>query len=460
MASNAVSNFGLAAPLNSENIFIVVRFSPHRSYVIETSFADSVRDLKCKVAQRAGFSPDNIHLVLAGQRLQDMDLVQAYGIGSHTTLHAFCQQKEGAHNESEQTVQDFSLSFDNVSHNHVENRTSKERNLDHAQNETGNAGRNLQAYNRFFVYCKLCDGIRPAKLRLVCRECGNGAFLVNRGPSNWQDISSSTTITGKCTAESCNCMTPRFYMRCIESHDGDVDGTAVILKHINMNRRRVECIACGGVESHVLIFPCLLGHVICLACFRQYCSVCLSERRFTEHETHGYTLPCPAGCPDSYIEESHHFLILGKEKYERYKSFGAEEFVLQNGGMLCPAPGCGMGLFPDNDERRVKCGECQFESCRDCRQEYHIGSCHNMESLTSQRSPDLQISEEMAERACWEMQSLSLIEETTKSCPNCHTKTERNGGCMHMVCSRCECEWCWICVKPWTRECMAQHWFG
>ncbi|RUS90617.1 hypothetical protein EGW08_001614, partial [Elysia chlorotica] len=251
-----------------------------------------------------------------------------------------------------------------------------------------------------------------------------------------------------------------FYLRCVEPHEGDTDGTAVALKHINMNRRRVDCIACADVVSHVLIFPCEAGHVICLSCFCQYCSVCLDERRFTEHERHGYTLPCPAGCPESYIEESHHFLLLGKEKYERYKNFGAEEYVLQNGGVLCPARGCGMGLFPEDDSRLIRCGNCQFESCKDCRREYHTGSCHEMETIALTASTGMGITADMAERASWEMQSMSLIEETTKACPNCRCKTERNGGCMHMVCPRCECEWCWICVRPWTRDCMAQHWFG
>ncbi|GFR60793.1 E3 ubiquitin-protein ligase parkin [Elysia marginata] len=324
MASNAASNQGLAATLDSDcnsfNISLAVKFSPQRSYVIEISSRDSVKVLKSIVAQKAGLFPEDIHLVLVGQQLQDTDSLQVHGIDSYTTVHAFCRPNGNNLEASVKTVQD----VDNLRYHGSHNQPSAEKDYSECpQNESldanrrqdvpyhGSPTRRQQGYNRFFVYCKLCDGIRPAKLRLVCRECCNGAFLVDRGPCNWQDISSSTTITGRCTAKNCNCVTPRFYLRCFESHEGDLDGTAVVLKHINMNRRRVECIACGDVESHVLIFPCALGHVICLACFRQYCSVCLSERRFTEHETHGYTLPCPAGCLESYIEESHHFLLLG-----------------------------------------------------------------------------------------------------------------------------------------------------
>jgi len=33
----------------------------------------------------------------------------------------------------------------------------------------------------------------------------------------------------------------------------------------------------------------------------------------------------------------------------------------------------------------------------------------------------------------------------TKSCPRCDFETEKNGGCNHMTCQHCKCDWCWIC---------------
>ncbi|KAF4794855.1 E3 ubiquitin-protein ligase parkin [Turdus rufiventris] len=62
-----------------------------------------------------------------------------------------------------------------------------------------------------------------------------------------------------------------------------------------------------------------------------------------------------AGCPDSLIKELHHFRILGEEQYSRYQRYGAEECVLQMGGVLCPTPGCGAGLLPEPGLRRIVC---------------------------------------------------------------------------------------------------------
>lgn len=69
----------------------------------------------------------------------------------------------------------------------------------------------------------------------------------------------------------------------------------------------------------------------------------------------GYSLGCPAGCENSLIEETHHFQILGRDQYLRLLHFGAEEYTMSAGGILCPQPGCGNGLIPDPSCRRIQC---------------------------------------------------------------------------------------------------------
>lgn len=58
-----------------------------------------------------------------------------------------------------------------------------------------------------------------------------------------------------------------------------------------------------------------------------------------------------------------------------------------------------------------------------------------------------------------EDESLNLIRQTTKSCPNCNVSTERNGGCAHICCTQCYFEWCFICKSKWSDECQWDHWF-
>ena len=37
----------------------------------------------------------------------------------------------------------------------------------------------------------------------------------------------------------------------------------------------------------------------------------------------------------------------------------------------------------------------------------------------------------------------------TKECPRCETPIEKNGGCNHMTCSKCNWHWCWVCFREW-----------
>uniref|UniRef100_A0A3Q2CPR7 E3 ubiquitin-protein ligase parkin n=2 Tax=Cyprinodon variegatus TaxID=28743 RepID=A0A3Q2CPR7_CYPVA len=70
------------------------------------------------------------------------------------------------------------------------------------------------------------------------------------------------------------------------------------------------------------------------------------------------------------------------------------------------------------------------------------------------------VEEEASRRGRWEQESLLLIRTSTKKCPSCLVPVERNGGCMHMQCSVCRAEWCWLCGVLWNRDCMGNHWFG
>lgn len=105
----------------------------------------------------------------------------------------------------------------------------------------------------------------------------------------------------------------------------------------------------------------------------------LRERQFVLDDAIGYTIACPAGCPDSFIDECHHFKLLTNEQviffaiificewkfflisdflniqYELYQRFATEECVLHAGGVLCPQPGCGEGIIVDSSCDKVAC---------------------------------------------------------------------------------------------------------
>ncbi|KAK3098498.1 hypothetical protein FSP39_020070, partial [Pinctada imbricata] len=310
----------------------------------------------------------------------------------------------------------------------------------------------------YFVYCKKCQSLQPGKLRVICSHCKQGNIVLDtldREPQGFEDVLHNQDISGECKSDECHArQIAQFYFKCAQHqselslHD-ELDQSEAVLQHVRPNRKQVECITCSEITHHVM----------CMDCFQSYCIVQLNERRFVEDPHIGYSLPCPAGCPDSLIKDAHHFYLLGKEQYERYKNFGAEEYVLQNGGILCPAIGCGIGFLLEGNSRKITCPVCRGEFCRECRQDYHVDE-NCTQHILEEASQDVNAMYERELRARWDTASLDTIGKISKPCPNCRTKTERAGGCMHMKCSRCGEDWCWLCETKWNRECQGNHWFG
>lgn len=215
----------------------------------------------------------------------------------------------------------------------------------------------------FFVHCPECKMLCRGKLRVRCNICKGGAFTVHRDPSCWEDVLEAKRIHGHCESSDIACVEneendlpyAEFYFKCSEHPSGGEKDYAAPLSLIKTNLKDVPCLACGDVNDPVLVFPCEAGHVSCLDCFQRYCTSRLQDRQFMPHPDFGYTLPCPVGCENSFIEEVHHFKLLSKDQYERYQRFATEEFVLQAGGVLCPQPNCGMGIIVDEDCTRVHC---------------------------------------------------------------------------------------------------------
>ncbi|KAG0411446.1 hypothetical protein HPB47_011438 [Ixodes persulcatus] len=472
----------------------------------------------------------------------------------------------------------------------------------------------------FFVYCKSpCGRVEPGKLRVRCATCGQGCFLLDRVATNThvlacEDRTLAERLTGQlvhsqlaaqnvrlgrlsgsCEQEGCGGRLADFFFKCASSNrlEGHDQRGSTVLPLVRCNFLGVPCLSCTDVSRIVLVFPCTSSHVICLECFGIYCRSRLDERGFVQHPQLGSTLPCPVGCDDSFIQETHHFCLLGPEQvlsavnswpagpkirkvqvqvherghhnlahldlnfpylrscgpavdgghcedarrvsrvfvrvsavnswpagpkirkvqvqvherghhnlahldlnfpylrscgpavdgghcedarrvsrvllgYQRYQRFAAEEFVLQAGGVLCPQPGCGQGILVDQGCTRVTCEAatqgCGFVFCRLCLQGHHLGPCvrDQDDSAALGSVSAYPVDEAQARDSRWDEASRLTVRSTTKPCPMCRTPTERDGGCMHMICSRSQCgfQWCWLCQTEWSRNCMGAHWFG
>ncbi|CAG9766782.1 unnamed protein product [Ceutorhynchus assimilis] len=449
-----------------------------------------VSHIKKMVAPQIGLQPEELKVIFAGKELGDDIIIEECDLGQQSILHVVkikpgnVQSKISASSTpNSKTLMPLCESLDDLMFSassgsrtasiSIGNETSTSDSLLDEIEVVANNEKSKPKKVHFYVYCPTCKKLTQGKLRVRCHFCKSGAFTVHSDPQNWSHVLESKQITGTCENDSEFCENilqnkeptfAEFYFKCSEHISLGENDQAVPLDLIRPNLRQLQCLACFEITETIFSFPCEDDHVTCLDCFEAYCKAKLSDRQFWQHPEYGYTLACPSGCANSFIKEIHHFRLLDDEHYERYHRFATEEFVLQSGGLLCPQPGCGMGILADPECIRITCQNCKYVFCRNCLQGYHIGSCDPPEiQETSGTSGDCGTELNCDNRnGAGDDASRTTIKVITKPCPSCKTPTERDGGCMHMVCTRAGCQfhWCWVCQTEWTRECMGDHWFG
>ncbi|XP_054260838.1 E3 ubiquitin-protein ligase parkin-like isoform X1 [Macrosteles quadrilineatus] len=437
---------------NTLNIYVKSNTGKTLSVSLDPKW--DVKNVKEVIAPKLGLPPDELKIIFAGKELEDSIIIEDCDLGEQSILHAVKTKRRTSSSPATKPLNEAlkDLQLANITETEDAPLTEEEAVVERKR-------------VHFYVYCASpCGGVREGKLRVRCSSCKSGAFTVDSDPRCWEDVLKPLKISGHCEEEACPDGAvgwAEFYFKCSEHTSQGEKDQAVPLYLIRANLREVPCLACTDVSDPVLVFPCEASHVTCLECFRQYCVTRLRERQFVSDEQLGYTLPCPAGCPDSLIAECHHFRLLTQEQYAQYQRFGAEEFVLKAGGVLCPQPGCGAGILADPDCIRITCvNGCGFVFCRLCLQGYHNGDCDSREQTAAVGSSGYSVDPHRAGAARWDEASRVTIRVMTKPCPECRTATERDGGCMHMVCTRCNFHWCWVCQTEWTRDCMGAHWFG
>ncbi|KAM6462844.1 E3 ubiquitin-protein ligase parkin isoform 7-T8 [Liasis olivaceus] len=427
---------------NSSECHVFVRFNSSHGFPMEVDSDTSIFQLKEAVAKRQGVPADQLRVIFAGKELSNDLTLKNCDLPQQSIVH-IVQKRQKSENENSGVLpsnggEPKSLTRVDLNTNLLPSDSSGLAVILNNKVPTPSDNSDAAKYNSFYIFCKSsCQAVKPGKLRVRCKTCKHGTLTLARDPSCWEDVLIPNRISGICHFQNCSGEIAEFYFKC-GAHPTSDSETSVPLNLITTNSRYISCITCTDVRTPVLVFPCIHHHVICLGCFHLYCVTMLNNRQFVHNPVFGYSLPCVAGCPDSLIKELHHFRILGEEQYNRYQCYGAEEYVLQMGGVLCPAPGCGAGLLPEPDMRKIVCEPSNGLGCG-----------------------GFEIDEHAAMQARWEDASKETIRRTTKPCPKCHVPVEKDGGCMHMKCPQPQCkfEWCWKCSLEWNRTCMGDHWF-
>ena len=126
--------------------------------------------------------------------------------------------------------------------------------------------------------------------------------------------------------------------------------------------------------------------------------------------------------------------MLGQDTYHKFKRLLINyEVTNSKDKKFCPHPGCEQILQCSvKGQKKLQCPSCKKDICFQCQVPWHDGqSCRQ------------------AMDAIYKGWAKSF---GAHKCPQCSVPVEKNDGCNHMNCPRCNHYWCWSCGLP------VSHW--
>ncbi|KAF9699153.1 hypothetical protein EKO04_003043 [Ascochyta lentis] len=182
------------------------------------------------------------------------------------------------------------------------------------------------------------------------------------------------------------------------------------------------------------------------------CDDCYASWIASQLEANGWQeVKCPGTSCKANLTYEEIKAFAGKDVFERYDSFQARSALASDPNFRwCRAEGCLSGQIHDVEEvgNIFTCVECHARFCTVHEGAYHDNeTCQAYEYRTSGQK-------ERDERKKEEEASEKAVEKLTKKCPRetCQSPIEKNGGCNHMTCWKCQHQFCFVCLGGnWNR---------
>lgn len=202
-------------------------------------------------------------------------------------------------------------------------------------------------------------------------------------------------------------------------------------RQADLELRTYECAICAmdySIEDFYTLDGC--DHRVCVSCMQRYVEAKISERDIKD-------IPCPMGsnCQEVVsFNQIMHFLPI--DLFKKYDTMLLQVTLESDPSCrFCPRPGCGTAMLGNPDRPRMNCPRdgCRFAYCFNCREAWHDG-------VTCEAYQEWKI-----DNANVDNTFTTWANQNAKPCPNCHVIIDKNGGCNHMKCTRCQTDFCWQC---------------
>lgn len=176
-----------------------------------------------------------------------------------------------------------------------------------------------------------------------------------------------------------------------------------------------------------------------LSCDHRYCTKCLNrqvEVGLNSKSTNSLKCPDPE-CRRPFTNTTIRKIVgFFSGKRRQCQELADQKYLISlPNSQHCPTPNCRY-IMKDkgNQPHTVQCPDCQAQYCSHC-------TLPHAENVSCRQAKDQQVSE--ADKA-----SKKLVQSISTRCPQCGTNIQKDGGCNHMTCGKCEHHFCWLCLAP------------
>lgn len=133
--------------------------------------------------------------------------------------------------------------------------------------------------------------------------------------------------------------------------------------------------------------------------------------------------------------------LLDEPAFKKYSYYFKKSFIdINKQTKWCPAPNCKFAAeYPSLKNTDIIC-RCGNDWCFKCLKKAH-------------RPIHCDLLQKWLDKcAGGDDDSTLWIKLNTKHCPKCKVQIQKNQGCMHMTCSQCRYEFCWLCMGDYKQH--------
>ncbi|UJR32413.1 hypothetical protein I4U23_019875 [Adineta vaga] len=171
---------------------------------------------------------------------------------------------------------------------------------------------------------------------------------------------------------------------------------------------------------------------------RRVCNNCIYNTiKYHIDQTHITNIACPeAGCDTIFNYDDIHHLLLSNNNRSLFEIYDRQVVKQQLERMpeFSWCPNCDGGQLNTritSYKRPIICSNCKEKICLFHHTKWHTGmTCDEYDQM----NPNV------------DNQTQQWLNSHSKRCPYCKSPVEKDGGCDHMKCKKCNHEFCWECL--------------